>query len=224
MQTNLSPSFNLDQSNQQYQTNIIGHKPTVLTRIYDDNISACIQTRTLGKDITDYATFICNSHNNIELSLVITPTSITEQLSHALPHHDTRAVFIHDVVTIIDMFSCLFDLEKIGLRLTTLTKAMCPRFHTDRVLCRLITTYLGKGTEWLDGSPIDPRQLNTYNDPHDNIPFFEEAPCLQLKAGDIALFKGDRWEESTANRGVTHRSPQLNPGEVRLLLTLDMIS
>lgn len=31
------------------------------------------------------------------------------------PHHDTRAVFIQDVVTIIDMFACLFDLEKIGL-------------------------------------------------------------------------------------------------------------
>lgn len=224
MQATPSLSFNLDQSSQPYQIAIIGHKPTVLTRIYDDNISACIQTRTLSKEITDYAAFICYSYNNIELSLVITPTSIAEQLSHALPHHDTRAVFIHDVATIIDMFACLFDLEKIGLRLTTLTKAMCPRFHTDHVLCRLITTYFGKGTEWLDSNTIDPHQLNTYNDPHDNTPFFEEAPCLHLKAGDIALFKGDRWEESTTNRGVIHRSPQLNPGEVRLLLTLDMIS
>ncbi len=224
MQATPSPSFNLDQSNQQYQTGIIGHKPTVLTRIYDDNISACIQTRTLSKDITDYATFICHSHNTTELSLVITPTSIAKQLSHALPHHDTRAVFIHDLVTIIDMFAGLFDLEKIGLRLTTLTKVMCPRFHTDRVLCRLITTYFGKGTEWLDGNPIDPIELATYNETYGNQPYLGKIPCFHLQPGDIALFKGDQWEKSIGNPGVIHRSPHLDKGEVRLLLTLDMIS
>jgi hypothetical protein len=44
----------------------------------------------------------------------------------------------------------LFDLENVGVRLNVLAKTLCPRFHADKVPCRLITTYAGKGTEWLD--------------------------------------------------------------------------
>lgn len=132
MPATLSPSSTLDPSNQQYQIGIAGHKPTVLTRIYDDNISVCIQTRTLSKAITAYARFMCDaSHSNIELSLIVTPTSIAEQLSKSLPYHDSQFEFIKDICTVVDMYSCLFDQEKIGLRLITLTKAMCPRSFTQ---------------------------------------------------------------------------------------------
>ncbi len=180
--------------------------------------------RNLNKSITDYAKFICDSHSNIELSLIVTPTSITEQLNKSLPYHDSQFVFIQDIYTIVEIFSCLFDQEKIGLRLIALTKAMCPRFHTDRILCRLITTYFGKGTEWLDSNYIDPIDLATYNEMYSNQPYLGKIPCFHLQSGDIALFKGDRWEKSFGNSGVIHRSPQLDQGEVRLLLTLDMIS
>lgn len=101
---------------------------------------------------------------------------------------------------------------------------MPPLFHTDHILCRLITTYFGKGTEWLDSHPIDPTELATYNEAHSDQPYLGKIPCFHLQSGDIALFKGDRWKKSIGNPGVIHRSPQLDQGEVRLLLTLDIIS
>jgi len=38
-----------------------------------------------------------------------------------------------------------------GTRITTLDRAMCPRFHVDRVPVRLIVTWGGPGTQWLAG-------------------------------------------------------------------------
>lgn len=55
----------------------------------------------------------------------------------------------------VDMFCCLFELKRAGLRLTVLDRAMCPRFHVDRVPCRLVTTYLGAATEWLPHTVAD---------------------------------------------------------------------
>jgi hypothetical protein len=96
-----------------------------------------------------------------------------------------------------------------------LNKAMCPRFHTDKVPCRLITTYSGKGTEWLDSRAVSPGMLEAYN---------EKPACTdfvrRLSPGDISLFKGDAWGENS-DPGVVHRSPALNTDEKRLLLTLD---
>jgi outer membrane receptor for ferrienterochelin and colicins len=45
----------------------------------------------------------------------------------------------------------------------------------------------------------------------------------QLNTGDVALLKGERWEVNE-NAGLVHRSPAINEGERRLLLTMDFIN
>ncbi|MBK6618082.1 MAG: DUF1826 domain-containing protein [Nitrosomonas sp.] len=92
---------------------------------------------------------------------------------------------------------------------------MCPRFHTDKVPCRLITTYTGKGTEWLDRQINDPSILDVCNDE-----YLYPDSIQKLGEGDIALLKGDKWPEKNS-LGVIHRSPALSDNEMRLLLTLD---
>lgn len=142
-------------------------------------------------------------------------------LKALLPPHPALSAFIEDVGWIVEMFACLFDLENIGLRLNVLAKTMCPRFHTDKVPCRLITTYAGKGTEWLDSKSIDHVMLAACNEFKEKADrFAEQYPIQSLQEGEIALFKGDRWDEQ-GGHGVIHRSPALGPGEMRLLLTLD---
>lgn len=54
-----------------------------------------------------------------------------------------------DMAKVIEMFGFLFELEHVGLRVRTVDKAMCPRFHIDRVRCRFITSCGGQGTQWL---------------------------------------------------------------------------
>ena len=93
---------------------------------------------------------------------LVSKTSACPQVSEAV---DTRSAFdcvvanfgdsdatqliAKDASELVEMFSILFDVDQVGLRLRILDKAMCPKFHVDRVHCRLVTTYTGLATEWL---------------------------------------------------------------------------
>lgn len=63
--------------------------------------------------------------------------------------HLTFLEFCDDVATLVDMFCKLFELDQAGVRLSVLDNAICPKFHVDRIPCRLITTYQGVASEWL---------------------------------------------------------------------------
>jgi len=44
-----------------------------------------------------------------------------------------------------------------------------------------------------------------------------------LLPGDVALLKGELWE-GNEGAGMVHRSPSMNPGDRRLLLSFDFLS
>ena len=46
--------------------------------------------------------------------------------------------FAQDIAQLVDKFFCLFDLKRAALRFLVLDRAMCPRFHVDRVPYRLV--------------------------------------------------------------------------------------
>ena len=63
---------------------------------------------------------------------------------------------------------------------------------------------------------MDRSQLGQANaEPHVQI--------QQLDSGDVALLKGEKWH-GNEGFGLIHRSPYLDPGERRLILTLDWLS
>jgi len=111
------------------------------------------------------------------------------------------------------------------LRLTVLDRAMCPRFHVDRVPCRLVTTYQGIATEWLPHNVADRSKLGAGNmGKSDDLSGLFECPSdiKQLNCGDVALLKGELWHNNEG-AGLIHRSPQLVNNACRLLLTIDFI-
>ena len=124
------------------------------------------------------------------------------------------------------MFGCLFELNMIGLRIATLTNAMCPRFHVDRIPCRLITTYLGTGTDWLPHQSVNHSKLGAGNgglsDEESGL-YPSENHIKTLLPGDVALLKGELWE-GNEGAGMVHRSPSMNLDEHRLLLSFDFLS
>jgi len=126
--------------------------------------------------------------------------------------------FIADVSWLVSAFACLLGAKRVGLRLRVLDKAMCPRFHVDHVPVRLISTYCGIGSQWLKEGAMDRRQLGKAEvEPQDN------ALIQQIACGEVALLKGEKWH-GNEGFGLIHRSPQLAPGERRLILTLDWLS
>lgn len=187
--------------------------PSALTDIYQPDVTIAIWQRQLSTRITDYAKHIMTVSPYWQTRFIQKPDQIAQQLERELPLSDNRQVFIDDVAEVVDMFSCLFELENVGLRMAVLSRAMCPKFHVDRVPCRLISTYAGACTEWY--SPEHVERLDNAG-----VKPLPTAQHNTLGLGDVALLKGEAWE-GNEGRGLVHRSPDATDATRRLVLTLD---
>lgn len=187
--------------------------PSALAEIYQPDVSMAIWQRQLSSSITRYIEHVMTVSPHWQTRFIQKPHKIAQQLERELPLSDNRNVFIEDVVQVVDMFSCLFELEHVGLRMVVLSKAMCPNFHVDRVPCRLICTYAGAGTEWHPPEHVE-RLVSGGVTPR------PATRPKQLSCGDVALLKGEAWE-GNEGRGLVHRSPSATDTTRRFVLTLD---
>ena len=192
--------------------------PDVLTDIYLEEKNIVVWQRILPPDLVMALQQHLREKSSIKLSLSLSPKDAAKELEKHLSQVSCSTDLANALAELVEMFCCLFDLERAGLRLTTLDKAMCPKFHVDKVPCRLVTTLTGPGTQWLpndllnrDGLGAGSAHFRLYEDDRD---------IQQMKLGDVALLKGERWI-GNENRGIVHRSPPVGSGEKRLLLTLD---
>ncbi len=199
-----------------------GATPKTLTRILEDDVNLAVWQRQLPLHIADFAALLLSLNEPLAQSLCLElPDEDGEpDLSGlAAGFRDLEAYegFVADLRWLVSAFACLLGARRIGLRLRVLDKAMCPRFHVDHVPVRLITTYGGIGSQWLEEGAMDREQLGQANaEPNDM------ANIQQLHSGDVALLKGEKWH-GNEGFGLIHRSPQLPAGERRLLLTLDWL-
>jgi len=200
-----------------------GNDPSVLTSIYQDNTNIAIWQRQHQQALELYANEWSQHYSSHSLRLILSVKTITDQLDDLLPKLENKNLFLQDIVLLVDMFACLFDATEVGLRLTPLRKAMCPKFHVDNIPCRLVTTYGGIGTEWLLEQNIDRKRLgrgaNGLPDNESGL-LQGDKSIQQVSSQEIALLKGSGWI-GNENHGLVHRSPALSSDQTRLLLTLD---
>ncbi len=204
----------------------INDHPSVFTDIYQEDINIAIWQRNLEPEIRSSVDCFLKSHSNFRTNLVVNPENVFDQLiKTGNKLFNTQALY-KDISELVDMFCVLFDLEKVGLRLTVLDRAMCPRFHVDRVPCRLVCTYHGIASQWLPHEMVDRSKLGRGNnglmDAESGL-YQSEQHINRLNTGDVAMLKGELWE-GNENAGLVHRSPHVPVDGSRLLLTLDFLS
>ncbi|MDP2881061.1 MAG: DUF1826 domain-containing protein [Azonexus sp.] len=141
-----------------------------------------------------------------------------------LPAGAGRDALAADIALLAEMLGELLDAASIGLRLEVVGQAMCPRLHVDRVGIRLLCTYRGPGSEWVEDASVDRRFLGAASGGRP-----DEASGLLLAGHRIeaippfavALLKGSLWQ-GNGGRGIVHRSPAVAPSEApRILLAMD---
>ncbi len=200
-----------------------GTGPEILTEIYQDTVNIAIWETEISAKLESAVKAVMASSYDLQLSEVISIKSAEDQLQKILGVEDAFVELRADVLELVDMFCCLFGLERTGLRLATLNRAMCPRFHVDHVPCRLLKTYTGIATQWIPHDVVDRTKLGVdrHNQPDELSGLFQsETDIENLQSGQVALLKGERWE-GNEGAGLVHRSPGLDEGERRLLLSLD---
>ena len=183
--------------------------------------SVLLESRQPIPEITTYLkSVICTMkslkyefNSNFDLAMIF------ERLNSDLPNSSiigVKDVFIHDVVRL----SCLFfDMTKqshMKLQILPVNSNMCRLFHEDYYRQRLLCTYLGPGTEWLDHNNVNRAGLGKGR--NQNI-VKDASKINRANTFDVILLKGARHE---SGMGVVHRSPPVeNTDQIRILLKID---
>ncbi|NRA42703.1 MAG: DUF1826 domain-containing protein [Pseudomonadales bacterium] len=211
-----------DQSQQvQQRRAVFADELVVLSDIYQDDVNLACWQRQLASALKLQVKAFTAVKPNFKLSLTVSPeraeSALLEQLGVGFE------ILAAEIAELVDMFCYLFDLPRTGLRLSTLNAAMCPKFHVDRVPCRLVTTLQGDATEWLPHAAVDRSKLGAGSAglaDHLSGLYQHATDVQQLRCGDVALLKGENWFNN-AQAGLVHRSPQVTSQQSRLFLSLD---
>ncbi|MEB6588239.1 DUF1826 domain-containing protein [Pseudomonas asiatica] len=196
---------------------VFGETPQVLTEVLQDGVNLAVWRRRLPAQLEDFAELVVSLGQPLADQRVIDVDEqqmpvLTDLLREAADLHGYEA-FVADVAWLVAAYTCLVGARRVGLRLRVLAGPMCPRFHVDNVPLRLLTTYAGPGSEWLQEQASPRGELHTVQPSVDNI--------QRLQAGEVAVLKGEKWQ-GNEGAGLVHRSPAAQQG--RLLLSLDWLA
>lgn len=206
---------------------IISNNFADLSRIYEDGVNLCLIKRPLPAIIEQFVYKALHDAGSIEISQPVDPLhfDFNRLWPNAAPLPGYQD-WLADVEMLVSAFCELFGRHEAGLRLRTLDKAMCPRFHVDRVPVRMICSYGGIGTEWLPEYALNRRKLGMsscgQSDAESGL-ITDQTAIRQMPAYAVGLMKGENWE-GNEGYGLVHRSPIPTAVQPRrLLLTLDML-
>tara|TARA_B100001778_G_scaffold141720_1_gene116400 strand:- start:189 stop:908 length:720 start_codon:yes stop_codon:yes gene_type:complete len=194
-----------------------------LSEIFNENINISIWERQLDTALQQAAEEILSKDSELNISLVPQPRDIRKLLISELGSTSNILKLINDISFIAGMFCELFDLKRAWIRLDAINKPMCPRFHADKLKCRLVTTYVGPATQWLPHQLVDRTKLGDGNDGQSDEKsglFIKKTDIEQLDTGHIALLKGEAWN-GNKGAGLVHRSPHSENDYRRLYMTID---
>jgi len=199
-----------------------GESPLILADIYQHETHIAIWQRNLSASLSMASQSLLQTKKTLEISTSVRKGEVCAALYNRLGGNELAKIISEDIEQLVEMVCCLFASEQVGLRLTALQQPMCPRFHVDRIPCRLVTTYYGGGTQWLPPHVVNRNKLGNGSqgktDAQSGL-FSCSDDIQQLNKGDVAILKGDHWQDNEGV-GLIHRSPELS-SYPRLLLTLD---
>lgn len=217
----LNPQLSLDTPVKKRRS-LQGVEPAILSDIYQQDINIVTWKRDLSDSLKVSVSEFLVSKPTFKVVMTVSPQRVFSSIIEALGSTD-QSELAENITELVNMYCCLFDLERVALRLTALNNAMCPKFHVDKVPCRLVTTYQGIATQWLPHQVVNRTKLGAGSNglaDHESGLYQHESDIQQLKCGDVGLLKGEYWPENE-DAGLVHRSPTLTEGNCRLLLSLD---
>jgi len=142
-----------------------------------------------------------------EFDEILRPTS---RWSHKALHGlvgPARGWVFEDLEALIEGFRRLTDAKRIRLFFGVVRDDKCRKFHIDCLRYRLITTYVGPGTQWLPKGETCETAL------------LDESRIQRAVAGDVVLMKGN-----LVGGGLPHRSPPIQgSGAVRVVAVINTV-
>lgn len=204
-----------------------GFHPMQLLNIFAPEQQICVAERPQQPAIIDYLSQHATSMAPGQRLLLDMKQAIAQQLAQQLrlPAGHGRDALLADMAYLATLYADLLDCPHIGVRLEVTSHAMCPKFHIDRTGIRLLCTYLGAGTQWLQEDAIHRAAMTQQHatlDAFHNALLHPAAAIQQAPAFAVVLLKGSAWQ-GNQHAGIIHRSPPVPADSLRVLLALDAL-
>jgi hypothetical protein len=192
---------------------LVGLDPTILGRIAEPRVDLTIWNRPLPPALSGplaRSTLRTSTLPALRMTVpTVAPEAALAAVLRDLKDRGLADALADDIALLVRLVAPIIGRETVSVRLEAIAGDACRRFHADRIPLRLIVTYRGPGTEW-----VDEAELPTGGDPRHP----PAEAVRQVPAGAVALFTGSLGSD----RPLLHRSPPITgTGAVRLLLCID---
>ena len=208
-----------------FPTGHVSTDSSKISEIHKQKFNISIWKRELDSVITNSAKHVLLKNPRLEFSEVVQLKNVEQVLITEFGSDAEMSPLYDDIKNVVQLFCDLFQLDRVWLRIDAIDSPMCPRFHVDNLKCRLVTTYIGPGTQWLQHHSVNRTKLGHGNEgkPDEESGLFSNKEDIeQLDTGHIALLKGDAWN-GNEGFGIVHRSPHANEHYKRLYMTVDFV-
>lgn len=188
-----------------------------LVVIYEEAINVCVLHREADRAVERFARSVLGT-SELERTLRLPSGRLDAQAllgEHA--QHPDSLPFIEEIRWLARLYEDLTGAEEVGIRLASSHQPLCPRFHVDRIGVRMVCTYCGAGTEFIDHEDVDRRWLGRSADgqAEEACGLYRTPHAVQrMQPFDIGLLKGEAWP-GNEGRGIVHRSPAVPPSAAR---------
>ena len=181
-----------------------------------------LREREINQSIEAYLCDVLTEINSLDytVGMIFNTEELSEVLKEDLPTGNSlidRDKFIVDIVQVCSDFFKQTENRKMRIQIEVIDDDMCRLFHVDHLRQRLLCTYLGPGTQWLDNTNVNREWLGK----GDNQKIVKDfSQIRQTTPFDILLLRGGLFESGF--EGAVHRSPPISEAKVRrVLLKLD---
>lgn len=125
---------------------------------------------------------------------------------------------LEELTDVLTGYATLVPEKRVTIAFCKTREQSCPVFHIDRLSVRLLCTFKGPGTEWLDDAQVQRRWLGRGDNRKIAGP---EAIVYSTQPFQVCLLKGEQGL-SQKDCGVVHRSPRVpHESEGRWYLRVD---
>lgn len=135
-----------------------------------------------------------------------------------------RAWLCADIERLVTRLAAFSNSDRLRVFFGAVRGDQCRKFHVDYLRYRLITTYVGPGTEWLPEEAVQRAALepSLEHAHHANEKIVKNpAAVRRALAGDVLVMKGERARPGAA---LVHRSPPIQgTGKARVVLIANTI-
>lgn len=199
--------------------------PSVLMRIHDPSVNLVVWRRDPDASVLQAWRDACPAGSTVVDGVVRPGESRAAGGAACAPAIPERfGALAQDVLILSRWLASVAGCVEVRARMVSTDDDQCRLFHVDEPALRIISTYVGPGTQWVEDGGVRRERMGTVGlaaDASDRTLLVPGAAVHQARTGWVCLQKGDAYP-GNRGRAIVHRSPPIEgTGARRLRLTLE---